>query len=146
MFRKGTNMFKKYLTILALSLALLVLVACAPADTGADEQVSELAAQVAELQEQLEAAQDDARVAELEEQLADVSPEHIRSYLAQRAQSTKPNTAHQAFRVLRTFFKWCINEGLLTDNPMQNIKPPKIPTTVIPSYTIDDIQKLLKKI
>ena len=60
--------------IYSLIILLLVstLAACSAPDTGADEQVSQLEAQVADLQSQLEAAPDDATVAELQQQLADL--------------------------------------------------------------------------
>lgn len=57
---------------LLIGLMAIMLVACSAPDTGAEEQVSELEAQIADLQGQLEAAQDDTTVTELEEQLADL--------------------------------------------------------------------------
>jgi site-specific recombinase XerD len=75
--------------------------------------------------------------------LAEVSALQIRDFLGIRAQTTKPATVHSAFRTLRTFFNWCLNEGLLETQPMQNIKPPKLDQKIIPTFTGDDIKRLL---
>jgi len=72
-------MRKKLLLTLSLVIVIsLLLVACAPApptDTGADEAVTALEAQVAELQDQLAAAEDDTTVTDLEAQIADLQAE-----------------------------------------------------------------------
>jgi len=77
------------------------------------------------------------------QRLQDVSPEHIRAFLAYRAQNTAPATLHQAFRVLRTFFRWCVKEGLLESYPMENIKAPKLEQKVILTFSSEEIKKLL---
>jgi integrase/recombinase XerC len=75
--------------------------------------------------------------------LQEITPEHIRGFLAFRARDTSPATLHQAFRVLRTFFKWCAREGLLKFYPMENIKAPKLEQKVIATFTSEEIKKLL---
>ena len=50
--------------------------------------------------------------------LKEVSAIHIRDYQAKRAQTVKPTTQHQAFRVLRTFFNWCLLEEFIEKSPM----------------------------
>jgi integrase/recombinase XerC len=75
--------------------------------------------------------------------LQEITPEQIRSFLAARAQGNSPATLHQAFRVLRTFFRWCVREGLLEHYPMENIKAPKLEQKVILTFSPEEIKKLL---
>ena len=77
------------------------------------------------------------------EKLAEIQPEHIRAYLADRSRGRAPATTHQAFRVLRTFFRWSIREGLLEFSPMDNIKAPRLEEKVINTFSPDDIRQLL---
>lgn len=75
--------------------------------------------------------------------LIEVAPVHIRFYLADRARTTSSHTTHQAFRVLRTFFRWCIKEGFLDESPLINIKAPKVSNKVIPTFSNEEIKKML---
>lgn len=75
--------------------------------------------------------------------LNDITPPIVREYLIYRAKGHSSSTSHQAYRVLRTFFKWCMNEGYLEVYPMSNIKAPRITKQVIPEYTQDEIHKLI---
>jgi len=57
---------------LVMILLAITLAACTAPDTGSDQHISDLEAQVADLQEQLQAAQDNTDVTDLEAQLADL--------------------------------------------------------------------------
>lgn len=57
---------------LVMVLLAIVLAACTAPDTSSDQNISDLEAQVADLQEQLQAAQDNTDVTDLEAQLADL--------------------------------------------------------------------------
>ena len=74
--------------------------------------------------------------------LQEISNLHVRGFLAGRAQATKASTVHQAFRVCRSFFNWCVREGFLEKTPMLNIKPPKIGRKVIKTYSMEEIHAL----
>jgi site-specific recombinase XerD len=51
----------------------------------------------------------------------------IRAYLAHLLDTRSPATAHNRYRALRTFFKWCVDEGLLDGSPMANVRAPHVP-------------------
>ena len=53
-------------------------------------------------------------------------------------------TVSVRYRSCQTFFKWCQREGERDDNPMVLIDPPKIPYTVQPWYSPDDVERVLK--
>ena len=50
---------------------------------------------------------------------------------------------HAYFRVLRAFYIWCLSEELLDKSPMANLKAPKVPKPLRPSWSLKDLSKLL---
>jgi integrase/recombinase XerC/integrase/recombinase XerD len=76
--------------------------------------------------------------------LLDIRAEELRTFLASRAQGRAAATTHQAFRVLRTFFKWCVREGLLESSPVKNIKAPKLEYKVVSTFTTMECNALLQ--
>ncbi len=75
--------------------------------------------------------------------LSQIQPLHLREYLGHRSQGKAPATVHQSYRVLRTFFKWCLAEGIMEHYPLQNIKPPKLDYKIIETFTAEDIKKMM---
>ena len=75
--------------------------------------------------------------------LAEVTPLHARAFMAERIRGRSAHTGHQAFRVLRSFFNWCIREGFVEITPLHNIQAPKLESKVIETYSREDVQKLL---
>lgn len=88
--------------------------------------------------------------------IADISPDHIRRFLLylkepNRWNSNAISSRHQAsattvdkyYRTLKTFFNWARREKFVNENPLDNIKPPKLPINVIPIYSQEDIKALL---
>lgn len=56
---------------------------------------------------------------------------------------TTYTTVHHYYRVLKTFFAWCIREEFLNENPMAKIKFANPKLRVIQPYTGKEIQKML---
>ena len=78
--------------------------------------------------------------------LLDITPNLVKSFLAamqREKEQLSGYTVHQYFRVLRTFFKWCVSEGFLPANVMENIKPPRLPQKVIATFSVEEIQAML---
>ncbi len=74
---------------------------------------------------------------------ADVTGEHVREFIADQLANWKPTTAHVRFRSLKTFFRWCLQEGEIEADPMSRVKPPKLPDEPpeVPSEV--EVKKLL---
>jgi len=76
--------------------------------------------------------------------ITDITGNHIRQFLSTYfSQDNLSSTANSYYRVLRTFFNWIISEGIIEKSPMYNIKPPKIPKTIIKPFSNEDIKRLL---
>ncbi len=73
-----------------------------------------------------------------------VTPQDLRLYMLHLQQTGhNPGGQHQAFRVLRTFFRWLVAEGLLAENPMQRLKPPRVREEPLPPVPLSDVAALL---
>lgn len=53
---------------------------------------------------------------------ADITPNDIRRYLAEKSKTVKEVSLANCGRCLNTFFKWMHEEGIITQNPMARIK------------------------
>ena len=52
-------------------------------------------------------------------------------------------TVHHYYRVLKTFFNWCVREGYISDTPLSKIKLPNPKLGVIQPYSLQEIEKIL---
>ncbi len=54
-------------------------------------------------------------------------------------------TANDYFRALRCFFNWVTREGLLLENPLNNIKAPKVDNKIIEPLSSSEVSSLLNQ-
>ena len=90
-----------------------------------------------------------------------ITAEHIREFLTYRRDSHVTFSTHKfartrqkqgcaqrsvrgAFATLSAFFNWALQEGLIERSPAANIKRPKVAKTIVPVFTRDEMQALLK--
>jgi hypothetical protein len=68
-------------------------------------------------------------------ELRDATTLGIQRYLSGLSETMKPASVHHYFRPLKTFFRWCVETGLLPDNPVRGIivrvprSLPRVPET-----------------
>lgn len=67
----------------------------------------------------------------------------IQRYLATLRETMKPVSVHHHFRALKTFFRWCVEAGLLADNPVRGITM-KLPHTLPRVPEDDDVRRMLQ--
>lgn len=72
-----------------------------------------------------------------------VSAQDVRLYLLALRSKVSPSTQHQAFRVLRTFFRWLVVEGLLDESPMARLKPPRLPDNPLDPVPLPEVKAML---
>ena len=73
-----------------------------------------------------------------------ITREHVEMFLADFAEGHKPATEQTRYKCLRLFFSFLLEENEITRHPMQNIKPPSIPETPVPVFSVDQLEALLK--
>jgi site-specific recombinase XerD len=56
----------------------------------------------------------------------------------------RPHQKDSFYRTLKSFYKWSIKFGLIQENPMLLIKPPKLPETVLRTITPEQVRILLE--
>lgn len=77
-------------------------------------------------------------------EVASIRREHVEAFIADVLANWKPATAHNRYRSLYSFWKWCVSEGELKDSPMKNMSPPKVPDAPPPVLTEDSLRLLRK--
>jgi site-specific recombinase XerD len=76
-------------------------------------------------------------------ELSAVHREHIESYIVDCLARYAPATANQRYRSLQQFFRWAVDEGEITTNPMAKMHPPTVPEKAVPVLSDDDIRRLI---
>lgn len=74
--------------------------------------------------------------------ITNIKGRHVSAYIESVLDRTSGSTAHQAFRSLRTFFRWLVDEDELSVSPMAKLKPPKLSTVPVPVIPADTIGRL----
>ncbi len=74
--------------------------------------------------------------------LEDATSLGIQRYLTGLSETMKPASVHHYFRPLKTFFRWCVETGLLLDNPVRGITV-RVPRTLPRVPEDDDVRRLL---
>ena len=75
--------------------------------------------------------------------VAEISSEHVETFLAYVIQHRSPVTANTRFRGLQQFFRWLEDEREIIESPMRTMKPPKIPDSPVGAPSAEDVKKLL---
>lgn len=75
--------------------------------------------------------------------LAAVTPRDMRAYFVQLQTTHNPGGCHQHYRVLRTFFRWLVNEDMLGANPMARLHAPKLADHPLPPVSLADVHAML---
>jgi site-specific recombinase XerD len=75
--------------------------------------------------------------------VADIRREHVESFIEHLLGLWKPATANNRYRALQAFFKWAVEEGEVHESPMSKMRPPKVPETLPPVLSDDELRALL---
>jgi integrase/recombinase XerC len=67
----------------------------------------------------------------------------IRTFLAKLQETNSQISVADYYRCVKRFLNWMVEEHVLKDNPMDVIRPPKIPKKMIAPFTPDHIKRLL---
>jgi site-specific recombinase XerD len=78
--------------------------------------------------------------------VGDLTREHIEAYLVQLRERTSASTAATRYRGLRQMFKWLAEEGKITRNPFERMRPPKVEEQAVPFIPKADLAALIKSL
>jgi len=73
----------------------------------------------------------------------DVNSSHIRLFILKLQERCNPVSVHDYHGVVKRFFNWLVNEGVLSRNPMASMRSPKVPNKVIQPFGSSHIKDLL---
>ncbi len=77
-------------------------------------------------------------------ELRHIRREHVEAFVAHLLSTYKPATAHNRYRALGTFFKFCVEEGEIGRSPMERMKPPHVPVDPPDVLTADELRRLTR--
>ncbi len=79
-------------------------------------------------------------------EIEDVTEESIRTlfYYGRTERNWSPNTFICYHKSLVVFFRWCVKEGVIKDNPAENIETPKLQKRLPPKLTSQDAARLIE--
>jgi len=75
---------------------------------------------------------------------ANITREHVESFITELLNKWKPATANNRYRGLQRYFGWLMEEGEINYNPMERMKPPRIPETPPQVLSDSEISAILK--
>lgn len=70
--------------------------------------------------------------------------EHVEAFLEDLLTRKAPATAHNRFRGIQAFFRWCLEEGEVRETPMVHMKPPRLPEAPAPVLLEPQLRKLVE--
>ena len=76
--------------------------------------------------------------------VAEITTDAIRGFTGSMPQNRSSSTAAQRHRSLQQCFKWLVREGIIDDNPMSRLRPPKIEETPVPVLTDSQVGLILQ--
>lgn len=72
--------------------------------------------------------------------------EHVEAFIVALLERWRPATAHNRYAALQAFFRWALDEGLITESPMARMRPPKIPEDAPAILREDELRRLLAEV
>ena len=80
-------------------------------------------------------------------ELEEVKPHHIRDLMKEKQDmGSTPRYINDLLKVWRTWFNYLVIEGYLDerDNPAKKVKPLRQPKTIIDTFTVDEMRRMIR--
>jgi len=68
---------------------------------------------------------------------------HVEHYLASLSARVSPGTVAKSYRHLQQLCRWLTEEGEVSRNPMERMRPPRVPQQPVPVLSSEDIGRVL---
>src|SRR5690606_12161817 len=73
----------------------------------------------------------------------DCSPREIRRVMADLSARTSPAYVSMHYRAWQQWFRWLVDEQIISDNPLRHVRPPRVPEKPVPVLSDGDLRRLL---
>ena len=73
----------------------------------------------------------------------DITPSVLRDFLADERERVSAVTAEDSYITLRAFFRYLVNEEVLTDSPMERVEKVRVPRKLVETFTAEQIEAML---
>ncbi|MCX6003512.1 MAG: tyrosine-type recombinase/integrase [Chloroflexi bacterium] len=73
-----------------------------------------------------------------------ITREHVESFINDLLSRWKPATANNRYRALQQYFRWLVDEGEIQLNPMEKMRPPRVPEVPPEVLSESDLTAILK--
>lgn len=73
-----------------------------------------------------------------------MTAEHLREFFGEMQGRNAPSTVNQRYRSIKRFYRWLLEDGELSDNPMLRIRPPRVPDQIKEHYGTEAIERVLR--
>src|SRR3989337_2416026 len=78
--------------------------------------------------------------------IREITPDFLRRYFLAFAENHNPGGVHAAYRTIKAFFRWVVEEEVMPPewkNPMQKVKAPKVFVDPLELIAIEDVRALI---
>jgi site-specific recombinase XerD len=72
-----------------------------------------------------------------------ITAEHVEAFLADQVERLRPASARARYASLKQFFKWGVAEREIARDPMERLRPPRVPEQPVPVLAEDALRALL---
>jgi len=76
-------------------------------------------------------------------QVSRVTRDSVECFIGEQLKVLAPATVAVRFKALQQLFRWCEEEGEITDSPMVRMKGPTVPESLVPVLGDDELRALL---
>jgi site-specific recombinase XerD len=70
--------------------------------------------------------------------------EHVEAFVADQLARLRASSARSRYASLRQFFRWCVDEGEVTESPMARMRPPAVPEQPVPVLGEEQLRALVR--
>ena len=75
--------------------------------------------------------------------VASITREHLEAFVTDQLARRKASTANARYKGLKIFFKWLLEEGEITADPMARMRPPRVPEEPVDILRLEQLRALM---
>ena len=72
-----------------------------------------------------------------------ITREHLEAFVSDQLARRKASTANARYKGVKIFFRWLLEEGEITEDPMVRMRPPKVPEEPVDVLRVEQLRALM---